>query len=146
MIFTIKILINTAFTVSSLQIVNQALVNSAQPQEQFFGIQVTSIGQVMIFAGGIALQRYNSTLGSIRISRSRPPSRRRSVSVLSNFLSKYPIAITIRYSLSERRQTTHINLDRQQRRAPDRWKRLAMAWLPLPSLCLLLQFKQHERA
>lgn len=141
MIFTIKILINTAFTVSSLQVVNQALVNSAQHREQFFGIQVTSVGQVMIFAGGIPLQRHNSTLGSIRISCSRPPSRRRSVSVLSNFLSQYPISITIRYSLRERCQTPYSDLDRQQRRADDRWKR----WLPFPSLCLLLKFKQHKR-
>lgn len=144
-IFTIKILINMAFIVGSLQVVNQALVNSAQPREQFFGIQVNSVGQVMIFAGGIPLQCHNSTLGLIRISCGHPPSRRRSVSVLLNFLSKYRIGITIRYSLSERRQTTYSDLDCQQRRAADRWKRLAMAWLSLPSLCLLLKFKQHER-
>ncbi|MDN5696355.1 MAG: heme-binding protein [Rubrobacter sp.] len=42
--------------------------DNAQPGQQFFGVHVSSEGRVMIFAGGIPLQRDSQVVGAVGLS------------------------------------------------------------------------------
>jgi uncharacterized protein GlcG (DUF336 family) len=44
------------------------LATDSQPGSQFFGIQASNDGKVMIFAGGIPLKRDGKVVGAIGVS------------------------------------------------------------------------------
>ena len=60
---SIHISINKAFTARGFDIETAQLAKTAQPGQQFFGIHGSNNGRVMIFAGGIPLQRNGSVVG-----------------------------------------------------------------------------------
>jgi len=60
---SIHISINKAFTARAFDIETAQLAKTAQPGQQFFGIHGSNNGRVMIFAGGIPLQRNGSVVG-----------------------------------------------------------------------------------
>lgn len=59
---------NKAFTARAFDIETKKLSTLSQPQEQFFGIQNSNHGRVMIFAGGIPLTRDGIVVGAIGVS------------------------------------------------------------------------------
>lgn len=65
---SIDISINKAFTARAFDISTKALAGYSQPGGPFFGIHVSNGGQVIIFAGGIPLQRGGQTVGAIGVS------------------------------------------------------------------------------
>ena len=65
---SIDISINKAFTARALDISTQDLYDNAQPGQQFFGVHVSNEGRVMIFAGGIPLQRDSQIVGAVGLS------------------------------------------------------------------------------
>lgn len=65
---SIDISINKAFTARAFDITTKALANNAQSEDQFFGIHVSNGGRVMIFAGGIPLQRGDQIVGAVGVS------------------------------------------------------------------------------
>jgi uncharacterized protein GlcG (DUF336 family) len=65
---SIHISINKAFTARAFDIETAQLAKTAQPGQQFFGIHGSNNGRVMIFAGGIPLQRNGSVVGAIGVS------------------------------------------------------------------------------
>ena len=65
---SIDISINKAFTSRAFNISTQDLAEKSQPGKQFFGIQVSNGGRIMIFAGGIPLMRDGSVFGAIGVS------------------------------------------------------------------------------
>ncbi|MEH2252626.1 GlcG/HbpS family heme-binding protein [Nostoc sp.] len=65
---SIDISINKAFTARAFDISTKSLAENAQPGEQFYGIHVSNGGRIMIFAGGIPLQRDEQIVGAIGVS------------------------------------------------------------------------------
>lgn len=65
---SIDISINKAFTSRAFDISTQDLSDNAQPGQQFFGVHVSNEGRVMIFAGGIPLQRDSQIVGAVGLS------------------------------------------------------------------------------
>src|ERR1700757_1262528 len=65
---SIDISINKAFTARAFDIETAQLAKTSQPGQQFFGIHGSNNGRVMIFAGGIPLQRNGSVIGAIGVS------------------------------------------------------------------------------
>src|ERR1700732_5550383 len=65
---SIDISINKAFTARAFDIETAQLAENSQPGQQFFGIHASNHGRVMIFAGGIPLQRNGSVVGAIGVS------------------------------------------------------------------------------
>lgn len=65
---SINISINKAFTSRAFDIATQDLATHSQPGEQFYGIQQSNHGRIMIFAGGIPLKRNNEVIGAIGVS------------------------------------------------------------------------------
>ena len=65
---SIDISIHKAFTARAFDIETAALGKESQPKEQFYGINVTNRGRVIIFAGGIPLKRNNKVVGGIGVS------------------------------------------------------------------------------
>lgn len=65
---SIDISINKAFTARALDISTKALANNAQPGGPFFGIHASNGGRIMIFAGGIPLQRGGQIVGAVGVS------------------------------------------------------------------------------
>jgi uncharacterized protein GlcG (DUF336 family) len=65
---SIDIAINKAFTSRAFDIATQDLANEAQPGKQFYGIQESNGGRIMIFAGGIPLKRDGKVVGAIGVS------------------------------------------------------------------------------
>jgi uncharacterized protein GlcG (DUF336 family) len=65
---SIDIAQNKAFTARAFDIETQKLADLSQPKEQFFGIQNSNHGRVMIFAGGIPLKRDGVVVGAIGVS------------------------------------------------------------------------------
>ena len=57
-----------AFTARAFDIATQDLAKHAQPEQQFYGIHVSNHGKIMIFAGGIPLQRDGEVVGAIGVS------------------------------------------------------------------------------
>ena len=57
---SIDIAINKAFTARAF--------DNSQPGQQFFGIQASNGGRVMIFAGGVPRRRGGSVVGAIGVS------------------------------------------------------------------------------
>jgi uncharacterized protein GlcG (DUF336 family) len=65
---SIDISIKKAFTSRAFDIATKDLATQSQPGGQFFGIQVSNDGRVMIFAGGIPLKRDGKVVGAIGVS------------------------------------------------------------------------------
>ena len=65
---SIDISINKAFTARAFDLETAQLAENSQPDQQFFGIHASNHGRVMIFAGGIPLQRNGSVVGAIGVS------------------------------------------------------------------------------
>ena len=65
---SIDISINKAFTSRAFDIETKALAANAQPEGQFYGIQNSNAGRVMIFAGGIPLKSNGVVVGAVGVS------------------------------------------------------------------------------
>ena len=65
---SIDIAQNKAFTARAFDIETEKLAKLSQPKDQFFGIQNSNHGRVMIFAGGIPLKRNGEVVGAIGVS------------------------------------------------------------------------------
>jgi uncharacterized protein GlcG (DUF336 family) len=65
---SIDISINKAFTARAFDISTADLSKNAQPGQQFYGIQNSNHGRIMIFAGGLPLRRNGSVVGAIGVS------------------------------------------------------------------------------
>lgn len=65
---SIDISIKKAFTSRAFDIATKDLAKHAQPGGQFFGIQASNDGSIMIFAGGIPLKRDGQVVGAIGVS------------------------------------------------------------------------------
>ncbi|MEH2450055.1 GlcG/HbpS family heme-binding protein [Nostoc sp.] len=65
---SIDISINKAFTARAFDLSTKSLAEDAQPGKQFYGIHASNGGRIMIFAGGIPLQRDEQIVGAIGVS------------------------------------------------------------------------------
>lgn len=65
---SIDIAINKAFTARAFDIPTKKLAELSQPDEQFFGIHASNHSRVVIFAGGIPLERDGAIVGAIGVS------------------------------------------------------------------------------
>src|ERR1700722_5680607 len=65
---SIDISIKKAFTARAFDIATKDLAPLAQPGADFFGIEASNGGRVMIFAGGIPLKRAGKVVGAIDVS------------------------------------------------------------------------------
>lgn len=65
---SIDISIKKAYTSRAFDLATRDLANEAQPGKQFYGIQESNSGRVMIFAGGIPLKRDGKVVGAIGVS------------------------------------------------------------------------------
>lgn len=65
---SIDISINKAFTARAFDLSTKSLAENAQPGGQFYGIHASNGGRIMIFAGGIPLQRDEQIVGAIGVS------------------------------------------------------------------------------
>ena len=65
---SIDISINKAFTSRAFDIETKALGENSQPGGQFYGIDVSNHGRVMIFAGGVPLKRAGKVIGAVGVS------------------------------------------------------------------------------
>jgi uncharacterized protein GlcG (DUF336 family) len=65
---SIDISINKAFTARAFDISTAQLSENSQPGQQFYGIQNSNHGRIMIFAGGVPLQSDGVVIGAIGVS------------------------------------------------------------------------------
>jgi len=65
---SIDISINKAFTARAFDISTEDLAKHSQPGQEFYGIQNSNHGRVMIFAGGVPLRRDGAVIGAIGVS------------------------------------------------------------------------------
>ena len=65
---SIDIAINKAFTARAFDIDTKTLATLSQPDDDFFGIQDSNHGRVMIFAGGIPLKKNGEVVGAVGVS------------------------------------------------------------------------------
>jgi uncharacterized protein GlcG (DUF336 family) len=65
---SVDIAINKAFTSRAFDISTKELADNAQPGDQFYGIQESNHGRVVVFAGGIPLERDGLILGAVGVS------------------------------------------------------------------------------
>lgn len=65
---SVDISINKAFTARAFEITTKELADEAQPGGQFYGIHGSNGGRVMIFAGGIPLERNGQVIGAVGVS------------------------------------------------------------------------------
>jgi uncharacterized protein GlcG (DUF336 family) len=65
---SIDIAINKAFTSRAFDIATKQLADFTQPGEEFYGIQTSNHGRVMIFAGGLPLKSGNEVVGAVGVS------------------------------------------------------------------------------
>src|ERR1700748_1965322 len=65
---TIDTSITKAFTAREFDIATEDLAAEAGPGGQFYGIHASNGGRVMIFAGGIPLQRDGEIVGAVGVS------------------------------------------------------------------------------
>jgi uncharacterized protein GlcG (DUF336 family) len=69
---SVDISINKAWTARSFDIETKDLGEDSQPGGPFFGIHASNGGRVVIFAGGIPLQRNGKIIGGIGVSGGDP--------------------------------------------------------------------------
>lgn len=65
---SIDISINKAFTARAFDVSTAELSKNSQPGQQFYGIQNSNDGRIMIFAGGVPLRRNGVVIGAIGVS------------------------------------------------------------------------------
>ncbi len=65
---SIDISINKAWTSRAFNIATADLAQHSQSGGQFFGIHASNHGRVMIFAGGVPLQRGGQVVGAVGVS------------------------------------------------------------------------------
>jgi len=65
---SVDIAINKAFTARAFDLPTAELAASSQPGGQFYGIQQSNEGRVVIFAGGIPLKRDGKVVGAVGVS------------------------------------------------------------------------------
>src|SRR5882724_820556 len=65
---SIDIAINKAFTAKAFDISTLELGRNSQPDQQFFGINASNHGRVMIFAGGIPIKVNGEIVGAVGVS------------------------------------------------------------------------------
>jgi uncharacterized protein GlcG (DUF336 family) len=65
---SIDVSINKAFTARAFDISTAQLSENSQPGQQFYGIQNSNHGRVMIFAGGVPLRSNGQVVGAIGVS------------------------------------------------------------------------------
>jgi uncharacterized protein GlcG (DUF336 family) len=65
---SIDISMKKAFTSRAFDIATKDLATHSQPGGQFYGIHASNDGKIMIFAGGIPLQKDGKVVGSIGVS------------------------------------------------------------------------------
>lgn len=65
---SIDIAVSKAKTARGFDMTSEALGAMSQPGEPIFGIHTTNAGKVVIFGGGIPLQRGNRIVGAIGVS------------------------------------------------------------------------------
>jgi uncharacterized protein GlcG (DUF336 family) len=65
---SIDISINKAFTARAFDIETKTLATLSQPDDDFFGIQNSNHGRVMIFAGGVPLMKNGEVVGAVGVS------------------------------------------------------------------------------
>ena len=65
---SIDISIKKAWTSRAFDIETKALGKLSQPGEDFYGIQQSNDGKVMIFAGGVPLKKNGAVVGAVGVS------------------------------------------------------------------------------
>ena len=65
---SIDISIKKAWTARAFDISTKDLAELSQSGDQFFGIDASNDGKVMIFAGGVPLKRGNEVVGAVGVS------------------------------------------------------------------------------
>jgi uncharacterized protein GlcG (DUF336 family) len=65
---SIDIAINKAFTAKAFDLSTKELGQNSQPGDQFYGIQESNHGRVMIFAGGVPLVVDGKIVGAVGVS------------------------------------------------------------------------------
>ena len=68
---SIDVSINKAFTARAFDISTAQLSENSQPGQQFYGIQNSNHGRIMIFAGGVPLRSNGQVVGAIGVSGSQ---------------------------------------------------------------------------
>lgn len=65
---SIDISINKAYTSRAFDIQTKELGENSQPHQQFYGIQASNDGRVVIFAGGVPIIHEGAVVGAIGVS------------------------------------------------------------------------------
>jgi uncharacterized protein GlcG (DUF336 family) len=65
---SVDVAINKAFTARAFDLPTADLAADSKPGGQFYGIQESNKGRVMIFAGGIPLKRDGEVVGAVGVS------------------------------------------------------------------------------
>lgn len=65
---SVDISINKAFTARAFDLPTKDLADNAQPGQQFYGINASNAGRIMIFAGGIPLTSGSEVIGAVGVS------------------------------------------------------------------------------
>ncbi len=65
---SVDVAINKAFSARAFDVSTQALGENAQPGGQFYGIQDSNAGRIMIFGGGVPLMSGDSVVGAVGVS------------------------------------------------------------------------------
>ncbi|MFW6094378.1 MAG: GlcG/HbpS family heme-binding protein [Pseudomonadota bacterium] len=65
---SVDVAINKAFTARAFDISTRDLGANAQPGEQFYGIQQSNSGRIMVFAGGLPLKSGDQVVGAVGVS------------------------------------------------------------------------------
>ena len=69
---SIEIAIDKAYTSTSFEMSTGDLASQAQPGQPLFGINTTSNSRVVIFAGGIPIERDGQVVGAVGVSGGTP--------------------------------------------------------------------------
>src|ERR1700739_1647074 len=65
---SVDIAINKAFTARAFDLPTDKLAQNAQPGGQFYGIDASNDGKVMIFPGGVPLKSGDEIVGAVGVS------------------------------------------------------------------------------
>jgi uncharacterized protein GlcG (DUF336 family) len=65
---SVDVAINKAFSARAFDVSTQGLAENAQPGGQFYGIQDSNHGRIMIFASGVPLMSADAVVGAVGVS------------------------------------------------------------------------------
>ena len=65
---SVDVAINKAFSARAFDVSTEGLGENAQPGGQFYGIQDSNHGRIMIFAGGVPLMSGDAVVGAVGVS------------------------------------------------------------------------------